>query len=393
MITAERPRRFSIVTETYPPEINGVALTLGHLVRGLDARGHTVSVIRPRQHAWDAGAHDPATTLVRGIPLPRYAGLQMGLPAGRGLHDGWTRHRPDAVYVATEGPLGYSAVRTARRLGIPAFSGFHTNFHGYMRHYGAAWLQAVALGYLRHFHNQTSGTIVATNELRDRLAALGFDNLHVLGRGVDAELFTPERRSTALRASWGVKPHEAVLLHVGRLAPEKNLTLVVDVYQSLLRHGHAVRCVLVGHGPLRATLERQHPDVIFTGVLTGQALAAHYASADVFVFPSETETFGNVTLEALASGLAVVAFDYAAGRAHITHGESGLLVPCGDRDAFVARAATLVGSPSWLAEIRRHARASIARVAWTQVVERFESILTGSPQHDAALASARRETC
>src|SRR5262249_57039877 len=132
--------------------------------------------------------------------------------------------------------------------------------------------------------------------------------------------------------------------------------------------------VVVGDGPLGATLERQHPDVIFTGGLTGEPLATHYASADVFVFPSETETFGNVTLEALASGLAVVAFDYAAARAHITHGESGLLVTRGDREGFVARAATLVGSPSWLAEIRRHAPPSLVRVSCPHLVRPFQSL-------------------
>ena len=392
MITADGQRGFAIVTETYPPEINGVASTLGHLVRGLQARGHAVSVIRPRQHASDPGDHDPATTLVEGFPLPRYAGLQMGYPAGRLLRDRWTRHRPDAVSVATEGPLGYSAVRTARRLGIPVFSWFHTNFDGYLPHYGAGWLRTLALGYLRHAHNLTDGTIMATAELRDRLAGLRFSNLHVLGRAVDAERFTPERRSRALRAAWGVKPHEIVLLHVGRLAPEKNLSLVVDVYSTLLRHGHPVRCVLVGDGPLRAALQRQHPDVIFTGLVTGEPLAAHYASSDVFVFPSETETFGNVTLEALASGLAVVAFDYAAARAHITHGESGVLVPCGDREAFVAQATTLVGSPSWLEAIRGRARPAISRLAWPNVVERFESILTGVVAPVPAPVLANRET-
>ena len=388
-----RRRHFSIVTETYPPEINGVALTLGHLVGGLRDRGHAVSVIRPRQHAWDA-AHshdDPTTTLVRAVPLPGCAGPQMGLPAAGALGIRWTRYRPDALYVATEGPLGYSALRTARRLRVPVFSGFHTNFHGYVRHYGAAWLRPVALRYLRHFHNLTDGTIAATSDLRDRLDALGFANVAVLGRGVDAALFCPERRSVALRQSWGVSARGLVALHVGRIAPEKNLALAVDAYRAMLRLDPAVRCVMVGDGPLRPALQREHPDLIFTGALTGEQLAAHYASADLFVFPSETETFGNVTLEALASGLAVVAYDYAAARLHVTHGESGVLVPCGDSRAFVAEAAALVRCPERLAALRRQARRAIADVAWPRVVERFESILTGAPERDEELAPGRRE--
>jgi hypothetical protein len=197
-----RRRRFAIVTETYLPEVNGVAMTLGQLVDGLGARGHAVSLIRPRQHARDGRSArwervDVSTTLVPAMPLPGYAGLQMGVPAGATLRDEWRRRRPDAVYVATEGPLGYSAVRTARRLGIRVLGGFHTNFHGYLRHYHAAWLQHVALGYLRHVHNLMDGTIVATADLRRRLQGLGFTNLQVLGRGVDTQRFRPERRCGA----------------------------------------------------------------------------------------------------------------------------------------------------------------------------------------------------
>jgi glycosyltransferase involved in cell wall biosynthesis len=324
------------------------------------------------------------------VPLPGYPDLQMGVPAAGTLRGHWTRHRPDAIYVATEGPLGYSAVRTARRLGVRVLSGFHTNFHRYMRHYQAAWLRPVALRYLRHFHNLTDGTMVATDNLRSQLCAQGFTNLAVLGRGVDSDRFSPEFRSEALRASWGASPNDLVVLHVGRLAPEKNLALAVEAYRAMAGAGRASRCVLVGDGPLRAALQRAHPDLIFTGVLTGETLAAHYASADVFVFPSETETFGNVTLEALASGLAVVAFDYAAANLHISHGESGVLVPYGDGPAFVAEAVALARSPERLVSVRRQARAAIAQWRWPRVVERFASMLRGIPHADDELTLERR---
>src|SRR5262249_19309529 len=134
--SASAQRHICLVTETYPPEINGVSLTLAHLTKGLLALGHQVSMVRPRQRSIDSTdrKHDCDTTLVRGLPLPGYPGLQFGLPAGGLLRRSWTDRRPDVVYVATEGPLGFAAVRTARRLGIPAFSGFHTNYHVYSRH-------------------------------------------------------------------------------------------------------------------------------------------------------------------------------------------------------------------------------------------------------------------
>jgi glycosyltransferase involved in cell wall biosynthesis len=295
-------RRICIVTETYPPEINGVSLTLANLVKGLLALGHRVSVARPRQRLFDGRGlnYDYTPILVRGLPLPGYRGLQFGLPAGRLLRNSWTRRRPDVVYVATEGPLGWSATGIAARLGIPAFSGFHTNYHTYSKHYRLGWLQDVVFCYLRAFHNRTAGTLVASGDLRARLQGLGFKNVNVLGRGVDNNLFASQRRSPLLRSRWGLSDNDLAVLYVGRLAPEKNVRLAVEAYRAMTGRGGFAKFVLVGDGPIRAALENEHPDLIFTGLRTGEELAGHYASGDVFLFPSETETFGNVTLEAMA---------------------------------------------------------------------------------------------
>ena len=203
---ATRPQHICIVTETFPPEVNGVALTLSHLVEGLRTHGHVVSVIRPRQRKVESmdRSGDPLTTLVRGLPLPGYRGLQFGLPAGRLFRHIWTSIRPDVVYVATEGPLGWSAVCAAQRLGIPAFSGFHTNYHSYSRHYRLGCFERLVFRYLCGFHNRTAGTLVPTADLRDRLQALGFNNVSFMGRGVDSQLFGPHHRCGELRRAWGV---------------------------------------------------------------------------------------------------------------------------------------------------------------------------------------------
>lgn len=356
-----------------------MALTLARLVQGLLARGHQVSVVRPRQREThgSGGRCEPLATLVRGLPLPGYKGLRFGLPAGGVLRASWLQHRPDVVYVATEGPLGWSAVRAAQRLGIPVISGFHTNFHSYAKHYGAGWLQRVIFRYLCSFHNRTLGTLVPSTELCDRLQALGVNHVSVLSRGVDSQLFNPVRRSADLRAQWGVADGELVALYVGRVAPEKNLGLAVEAYRAMQRDCSTIKFVIVGDGPLCTTLQQAHRDLIFCGVHTGEQLARHYASADVFLFPSETETFGNVTLEAMASGLAVVAYDYAAAHMHLT-GETGVLVPYGDAQAFVAAAAQLARQPLPLRQMRRQARAYAARIDWQRVVERFETLLTSA---------------
>jgi len=372
-------RHFCIVTETFAPEINGVALTLARLIAGLRARGHKVSLVRPRQQSSDGLGHnyDPHVTLVRGLPLPGYRGLHIGLPAAGVLRRVWTQRRPDVAYVATQGPLGWSAVCVARSLGIPIFSGFHTNFDSYARHYHVGWLRFLIRRYLQIFHNRTAGTIVPSDRLRDRLRDMGLKNISVLGRGVDSRLFAPDKRSAALRRMWRAKKNDVVALYVGRIAAEKNLGLAVDAYRAMQRANAGVKFVLVGDGPLRAALQSKHPDLIFCGVHTGEQLARYYASADVFLFPSETETFGNVTLEAMASGLIVIAYDYAAAHLHITAGQTGVLAPRGDAKAFITSAAQVAREPvRALADMRDRAREHVGAMDWQRVVERFAALLS-----------------
>lgn len=378
--TTSSSQHICVVTETYPPEINGVALTLAHLVKGLLARGQRVSVVHPKHrngrtsNGFGRGGYSEAIQ-VRGLPLPGYHGLQFGVPAGRILRQSWSNHPPAAVYVATEGPLGLSAVRAARQLSIPTVSGFHTNFHRYCKHYGVGWLENVALRYLRWFHNQTERTLVSNEDLRIQLQETGFNNIGVLERGVDSQLFSPQRRCCELRRHWGVSDDDLAVIYVGRIAAEKNLRLAIDSYRAISRLINRLKFVVVGDGPLRHDLQRQHTDLIFAGIRTGEELARYYASADVFLFPSETETFGNVTLEAMASGLAVVAYNYACAKRHITHGENGILVRFGDAKAFVDSAYQLIREPQIISQIRQQAREYVTHLSWFRVVERFETLL------------------
>ena len=315
--------RYAIVTETYPPEINGVALTVQGLEQGLRARGHESMLVRPRQESDQGTAPTAGTLLVRGAGLPRYPGLKFGLPATTCLLHRWTDSRPDAIYVATEGPLGWSALRAARKLGIPAATGFHTRFDQYMRDYGVAFLESTALRWMRRFHNGGDATLVPTRELADFLRARDFRKVVRLARAVDTEQFSPRRRDLALRESWGVGENDLVVIYLGRIAPEKNLELAVLAFRQLQRNRPDARFVWVGDGPARAKLAQEHPDFIFCGLQRGDEVARHFASADLFLFPSHSETFGNTTLEAMASGVAAVAFDYGAAREHLRDGIEG----------------------------------------------------------------------
>ncbi|MGB4058836.1 MAG: glycosyltransferase family 1 protein [Burkholderiaceae bacterium] len=396
-LPAARPSlRVGLVTETYPPEINGVALTLAKLVQALQARGHHIQLVRPRQVPDMPDAAEPASpppleqVLVRGLPIPKYPHLRMGLPAKKALIKLWTLHRPDLVHIATEGPLGWSALQAARKLKLPISTDFRTNFDAYSRHYGLSWLQKPIAAYLRKFHNLADCTMVPTAALQATLAANRFERLHVVARGVDVARFQPERRSPALRAHWGVADHGQVALYVGRLAPEKNLGLLARTFNAMKAAQPGLTLVVVGDGPGRAELQAACPQALLVGSQTGDALAAHYASADCFVFPSLTETYGNVTPEALASGLAVLAFDHAAASDLVRHGHNGLLAPAGDADAFVRQAVTLATTPALVHKLREQAPASVAARDWSHIASQVEGIWGGllhrhPSAHQAAL--------
>ncbi len=366
----------ALVSETFPPEVNGVANTLGRLCQGLRERGHRLQLVRPRQ-ADDTAPNDDQLLLTRGWPLPGYAGLQWGQSSLHKLLRRWQRNRPDVLYIATEGPLGLSALRAARRLGIPVVSGFHTNFQQYSDHYGFGLLTRLLTGYLRWFHNRSRLTLVPSPSQRLELQRRGFERLELLARGVDGQLFHPARRSAALRTEWGLGEDEIAVLHVGRLAAEKNLQLLTRAFRQLQGDlpQQRLRLVLVGDGPLRAQLQAELPEALFCGVQRGEALAAHYASGDLFLFPSLSETFGNVVLEALASGLAVVAFDQAAAAQHIRHGHNGALATPGDEAAFIESARWLLEDPESLRRVRLNARQHAGKQGWPAIVERFESLL------------------
>ncbi len=377
MSAAPPSLRVALVTETYPPEVNGVAMTINRMVEGLVQRGHHVHLIRPRQHDRDL----PVTrqgfneTLVRGLPIPRYQGLRFGLPARGKLIKVWRAQPPDIVHVATEGPLGWSAIGAAKALGLPVSSGFHTNFDAYSRHYGLGWLRGAIKRYMRHLHNRTGVTLVPTHALARDLAAQGYRNVAVVSRGVDTRLFSPARRSDALRARWGAGPNDLVVCYVGRLAAEKNLELALESIVAMQERRYDIKVVFIGEGPQLKALAARYPQYHFAGLRRGEDLAEHYASADVFLFPSLTETFGNVTTEALASGLAVVAYRCAGAADLIESGTNGLLAPPGDSLAFISAAILLATNRAQLNVVRRHAAESVAHLDWDRIHDIFVTAL------------------
>jgi glycosyltransferase involved in cell wall biosynthesis len=374
----QRPLRVALVTETWPPEVNGVAMTVSRLVEGLRQRGHHVDVIRPRQKG-DA-TNPTQDVLVRGLPLPGYKGLQFGLTANRRLRKLWQGVRPDIVHVVTEGPLGWSALWQANALKLPVTSSYHTHFDGYSKHYNAGLIRPIVSGFLQRFHRRTLSTMAPTRVLVDSLTRARVPGARVLGRGVDTQLFDPARRSSTLRAQWGASDDSLIVTNVGRLAPEKNLRLAARAFDAILAQHPKARMVWVGDGPSRASLERRYPNHIFSGAKRGEELASHYASADIFLFPSLTETYGNVVPEAMASGLAVVAYNDAAAAELIDSGTHGLTAPADDEEAFIQRACHIANDATLRAICRSAARQRVEPITWDAVVGDFEFALRSAAQ-------------
>lgn len=396
--------RIAYITETYPPEINGVSLTTARTVHHLRQAGHAVQLIRPRQpheaacgfgateqpgdHTFDNGEWRTA-----GAPIPMYPGLRFGWATVGALRDHWLPRPPDLVHAATPGPLAWAALRAARALGIATTCDFRTSFHVHSRHYRLGWLQPAVLAYLRRLHAMATRSFVPTRALALELAARGFERLHVVGRGVDAGLFSPAQRDDGLRDAWGAEPGDTVLLHVGRLAAEKNVALALHTFEHLRQRHPRLHMVVAGDGPLRGRLAAAHPDVHFVGLQRAAALARCYASADVFLFPSLTDTFGNVALEALASGLVLVAFDSAGAGALVDHDYSGYIAPPDDPAGFLAAAEQALAVAQRGSVVRQRARALALRSDWDSALHAFEEQLAelvgaGSPRDrvdDAAL--------
>ena len=376
---SKKPLRIAVVTETYPPDINGVAHTLSKIVEALTLKGHTVCLVRPRHalHDFPKNQDNFSEYLVQGFPIPFYKQLRMGLPAQKVLTRLWNQYKPDVVHIATEGPLGWSALKTAQKLDIPISTDFRTNFHTYSTHYGVGWLGGIIMAYLRRFHNAANSTMVPTSQLKQELTHAGFEKLHLVQRGVDTHVFSPKKRSNALRAAWGATKSTTVAICVSRLAAEKNLHMVISAFQAIKFKKPDAKLVFVGDGPILQQLKIDAPDAIFAGFRTGEDLATHYASADLFLFASLSETFGNVTIEAMASGLPIVAFNHAAAGEIIESHVNGILAKSNDETGFLDAAIEIVLDSDLRKTCAQGARDKALQFSWESILKKTETVLYG----------------
>ena len=379
----------AIVTETWSPEINGVAMSILQLCKGLQQRGHRILLIRPYQPSECQSFKPSAECLVAASHIPKYPELRFGYPQYGKVTKALSDFRPDIVHIVTEGPLGLAALNIARQCNYPVSSGFHSPFHEFSRFFDLKFLVKPVQYYLCWFHNRTDLTCVPSTDTQRALVKSGFTcPMALVTRGVDSQHFNPEKRCNHLRQHWQATPQTTVMLYVGRLSPEKNIDLVIQAYQQAKtsQPQRDFRLVIVGDGPDRIRLQQLSPDAIFTGMQTGVALAQHYASADVFLFASAVETFGNVVLEALASGLPVLAFDYACAALTIQHGINGWVCQLNDHEQF-AQLAAQMPAITQLQQMGLRTTAVAQRFGWSMAVDQFEFVLKTTAYNHQSLYS------
>lgn len=331
----ESPLRVAIFTGAYDHIRDGVSLTLNRLVAYLERNSVHVRVFAPtvRQPAF---RHAGTRIAVPSIPAPGRGEYRISLGLPRGARRELEDFQPNIVHIATPDILGHSALRWARRRGIPAVASYHTHFASYLDYYGLQRMEEGVWGYLRRFYQRCTHVYVPSESMERVLREHGIDgNLRSWPRGVDTALFNPQLRSAEWRESAGVRNGEPVVAFVSRIVAEKGVDVFAEVVEQLEARGVRHRSVVVGDGPLRASLQERLRNAHFTGTLRDEDLARAYASSDVFVFPSETETFGNVTLEAMSSGVPAVCADATGSSSLVRAGETGFLAP--PRDAAVFR--------------------------------------------------------
>ncbi len=373
----------AIFTGNYNYIKDGVAVTLNRLVDFLQRRGVPVLIFAPT-------IETPAFELVGevvsvpSIPIPSRSEYRISLGLSKTARRRLEAFGPTLIHIAVPDILGYQALKLAGKWKLPVVASYHTRYDTYLKFYGLGGLERLGRRYLRSFYNKCLMVYPPSESMARILRDEGFShNVRVWSRGVDSDLFSPARRSVDWRRSLGVGDDEVLVTFVGRLVKEKNTDLVVRIFKRLRERGIAFRAMFVGNGPEEETIKAALPDALFTGFLVGEALSRAYASSDIFLFPSESETFGNVTLEAMASGLPTVCADASGSRSLVVDGETGYLVPASDEAGFIERLAGLIADADLRARMGKAARQQAQKFSW-------DDILSGLLQSYADVVAAAR---
>lgn len=355
--------RIALFSGNYNYVREGANQALNRLVGYLETAGHTVRIYSP---VTDMPAFEPRGTLipVPSVQLPGRGEFQLALGLPGHIRDDVARFAPDIVHVSTPDILGTRAQTLAIRSGIPVVASLHTLFETYLDYYRLGWLRPLVEAHLRRFYRRADCVLVPTPALREQMLAVpDIDRVDIWSRGIDRDLFGPARRDRGWREAQGWQDDAIVVLFFGRLVLEKGIDVFIATIRRLQAQGLRVRSLIVGAGPA-ATRFADLPDAVLTGHLDGVDLARAVASTDILLTPSVTETFGNVVLEAMASGLTVVSADVASARSLIDDGVTGMLCPATDIGAYASAIASLIAAPETRHRIGKLAREASQAYGW-----------------------------
>lgn len=379
--------KICLVTDTFYPDVNGVAVVLKNYVDNLIENGHEVVVIRAKTNKEDKAKEKKKEkeadvkeskykeVLVYSVQLPKYDHFRLGIPMPPKIAYVLEKEKFDVIYVATEWFIGGLVMNMARLKGVPVVTAYHTNLEQYMSHYGIGITAKAMSLYLGWFHNQANAVIAHSEESRKYLEKIKVKKpVYVLEHGVDTKLFSITKRNLELREKWGVDDNTPVILYVGRITSEKNMQLFFKVLDELKNKSIKFKAVVVGIGPLEEGLRKKYPEVIFTGAMFGEELAEVYASSDIFLFPSLTETFGNVTVEALASGLFSIGFDTAATNKYVIDEKTGLKIEMNSEKEFIDRSISFISNWDRQSVSREEISNSISQISWSNIISQLEDV-------------------
>jgi glycosyltransferase involved in cell wall biosynthesis len=364
--------RVAIIASSYNYIRDGVALTLNRLVAYLERQGVEVLVFAPVGKT-PALEHVGTLIPIPSIPVPGRPEYRCAFPIPKATQEILRQFNPHIMHVAlAPDPLGYSALKTAKALNIPVVASCHTRYETYLKHYRSSWLEGLLKSYLKYAYGQVREVYVPSQSMLNALLADGMrDNFKLWPRGVDTDAFSPTKRDSKFRERNGIRKDDFVVSFVSRLVREKELDTVIATLKTLEAQGITHKALIVGDGPDRGMLEAALPNAVFTGFLKGEALAEAYAASDVFLFPSETETFGNVTLEAMASGLPCVCADATGSSSLVVDHETGYLVRPRNVEEFALRIAELAKDSDLHQRMSIAARQRSLKFSWDDCMARI----------------------
>jgi glycosyltransferase involved in cell wall biosynthesis len=370
-MTPDAPLRIALFSEVYWPMVSGVGVTLLRLTEALEARGHQVRVYSATYPLPPEGDR-PEVHRSPSVPFFLYPDVQWAFPRLRDVVEDLSRFRPDVVHVATEFSLGIAGVKAARQLGIPIVASAHTDYDQYAVRYGVTWALRAGWAYLRWFYGQAHRVLCPSRIYEEHLHSRGVTHTGVWSRGVDPAEFHPRFRSEAYRARFGVGANDLLVTYIGRIAREKNLELLLRAWETLVGSRGGAQLVLVGRGPLEEEIRRRDlPGVHVTGLMKGVELAEAYASADVFTFPSPTETFGNSLLEAMGSGLPSLVAAAGGVLEFAEHGRNAWLVAPNSIEAITEGLGRLLADAALRRRLAEGALQTAGERRWDGVYDRL----------------------